>query len=82
MDIDWTKIKEGFRGFEKLAVEFVQENEKSQKSRWKKTKDTRDENHDAILAKKIKSQKLLKWQYLSDIQIILMYGGWKQNTQQ
>lgn len=52
MDIDWTKIKEGFRGFEKLAVEFVQENEKSQKSRWKKTKDTRDENHDAILAKK------------------------------
>lgn len=60
MDIDWTKIKEGFRGFEKLAVEFVQENEKSQKSRWKKTKDTRDENHDAILAKKNQEPKAPK----------------------
>lgn len=36
MDIDWTKITDGFRGFEKLAVKFVQENEKRQKSRWKK----------------------------------------------
>lgn len=31
MNLDWRKIKNEFRGFESLALEFVQENEKPKK---------------------------------------------------
>ncbi len=43
---DWAKIKDGFSGFEKLAVKFV--NDQFPASRpWKQTKETRDGNRDA-----------------------------------
>lgn len=51
MNIDWTKIKEGFNGFEKLAVEFVQEHEHQSDNTWIQTKGTRDKNHDAIMSR-------------------------------
>lgn len=46
MEIDWRKIEEGFRGFEKLALLFAKEN--FQNPSWKKTGETRDGNTDAI----------------------------------
>ncbi|MCX4377483.1 MAG: hypothetical protein OSJ61_15080 [Lachnospiraceae bacterium] len=46
MEIDWRKIEGGFRGFEKLALLFV-ENQFPNPS-WKKTGETRDGNTDAI----------------------------------
>lgn len=49
MNLDWGRIKDGFKGFEKLAVEFVNENEPKKGSSWEKTKDTQDKNHDALL---------------------------------
>lgn len=52
MNLDWTKIINGFRGFESLAVEFVQEHEQQDGSSWCKTKETQDKNHDAIMVKK------------------------------
>ena len=44
--VDWGKIKEGFRGFETLALEFVKDQYKN--DTWEKTKDTRDGNKDGI----------------------------------
>ena len=38
--VDWGKIKEGFRGFETLALEFVKDQYKN--DTWEKTKDTRE----------------------------------------
>lgn len=46
MEITWRKIEGGFRGFEKLALLFV-ENQFPNPS-WKKTGETRDGNTDAI----------------------------------
>ena len=46
--IDWSKIKDGYKGFEKLAVRYVQ---CCYDSRFEHTKDTRDGNKDARLAK-------------------------------
>lgn len=51
MELDWKKIKEGYRGFEKLAVSFIDSQDSSLKNKWEKTKDTRDRNHDAVLLK-------------------------------
>ncbi len=53
MNITWEKIKDGFNGFEKLAVEFVKENEPQNGCEWTPTKKTRDGNHDAILSKEV-----------------------------
>lgn len=47
MQINWMEIKDGFRGFEKLAVIYVKENFGSNVN-WKKTQETRDGNKDAI----------------------------------
>lgn len=57
MNLDWTKIINGFKGFESLAVEFVQEHEHQNGSSWCKTKDTQDKNHDAIMVKKSLEKK-------------------------
>lgn len=46
MNINWEEIKDGFRGFEKLALEYVKNNFKN--PTWEKTKETRDGNKDAI----------------------------------
>lgn len=59
MALDWTKLKKGYKGFENLAVEFIKETEKKQGFSWKRTKDTRDKNHDAIAAKEASSSKSL-----------------------
>ena len=53
MNINWETIVDGFRGFEKLALEFVEENEPQHGCSWKPTKETRDGNHDAILAREV-----------------------------
>ena len=53
MNINWETIVDGFRGFEKLALEFVEENEPQNGCSWKPTKETRDGNHDAILAREV-----------------------------
>lgn len=45
-NIDWEKIRDGFRGFEKLAVEFV--SFKYKNVNWEDTAPTRDGNTDAI----------------------------------
>ena len=57
MYIDWTKIKNGFQGFENLAVEFVKEHESKNGNFWSKTKSTRDKNHDAISVKEVPYKK-------------------------
>lgn len=44
--VDWKNIKDGFRGFEKLAFTYVQE--KYPNSAWTKTAETRDGNKDAV----------------------------------
>lgn len=46
MEIDWTKIKDGFRGFEKLALIFVKDQFRNPS--WEKTSETRDGNKDAV----------------------------------
>lgn len=46
MKIDWIKIKDGFRGFEKLALSFVED--QFPNPSWEKTGETRDGNTDAI----------------------------------
>lgn len=46
MKIDWLKIEDGFRGFEKLALSFVKE--QFPNPSWEKTGETRDGNTDAI----------------------------------
>lgn len=46
MEIAWEKIKDGFRGFEKLALLFAKK--KFPNPSWKKTGETRDGNTDAI----------------------------------
>lgn len=46
--IDWSKIRDGYKGFEKLAVQYVQ---CCYDSRFEHTKDTRDGNKDARLTK-------------------------------
>lgn len=46
MEIAWGEIKGGFRGFEKLALEFVKKQFKNPS--WKKTSETRDGNKDAV----------------------------------
>lgn len=56
MNINWSRIIDGFNGFEKLAVEFVKENEPRRGCEWKHTKNTRDGNHDAILSKEFSKQ--------------------------
>lgn len=43
---DWSHIKEGFRGFEKLAYQYVK-SEFPTSFQWEKTKETRDGNKDA-----------------------------------
>ena len=78
MNINWETIVDGFRGFEKLALEFVEENEPQNGCSWKPTKETRDGNHDAILAREVSdTPKILL--YLLDMQIMWMSGGWKLN---
>lgn len=44
--INWKNIKDGFRGFEKLAFAYVQD--KHPNSAWRKTAETRDGNKDAV----------------------------------
>ncbi|MCH5349624.1 MAG: hypothetical protein J1E40_09890, partial [Oscillospiraceae bacterium] len=46
MEIAWEQIKDGFRGFERLALEFVKKQFKN--PTWEKTSETRDGNKDAI----------------------------------
>lgn len=46
MNINWNEIKDGFRGFEKLALDYVKDNFNN--PTWKKTKETRDGNKDAV----------------------------------
>ena len=46
MNINWEEIKDGYRGFEKLALDYVKNNFKN--PTWKKTKETRDGNKDAV----------------------------------
>lgn len=46
MEIDWKSIKDGFRGFEKLALVYAKS--KFENPSWKKTNETRDGNKDAI----------------------------------
>lgn len=46
MKINWNEIKDGAKGFEKLALEYVKD--KFSNPTWKKTKETRDGNKDAI----------------------------------
>lgn len=46
--INWSDIKDGYKGFENLAVRYVQDN---YDSRFEHTKDTRDGNKDARLVK-------------------------------
>lgn len=48
MELDWKCIKNGYKGFEKLAVTFVNSIVKTKSKKWEKTKDTRDKNHDAV----------------------------------
>lgn len=48
--IDWKNIKNGYKGFESLAVKYVQ---MEYNSNFKHTKDTRDGNKDAVLEKEI-----------------------------
>lgn len=57
MNLDWTKIINGYRGFESLAVKFVKEHEQQKGYSWTKTKDTQDKNHDAIMAKESPEKK-------------------------
>ena len=53
MNINWGNLIDGFKGFEKLAVEFVEEHDPQVGCKWNHTKETRDRNHDAILAKEV-----------------------------
>ena len=46
MNINWENIKDGYRGFERLALEYVKDVFKN--PTWKKTKETRDGNKDAV----------------------------------
>lgn len=46
MEIAWGKIKDGFRGFERLALLFAKD--QFENPSWKKTSETRDGNKDAI----------------------------------
>ena len=46
LSIQWNDIKDGFRGFEKLAYTYVSINYPN--PRWKRTKETRDGNKDAV----------------------------------
>lgn len=48
MELDWKSIKNGYKGFENLAVNFVNSMSKTKNNQWEKTKDTRDQNHDAV----------------------------------
>ena len=48
--IDWTNIKNGYKGFESLAVKYVQA---EYNSNFAHTKDTRDGNKDAVLEKEV-----------------------------
>ena len=48
--IDWTNIVNGYKGFESLAVKYVQV---EYDSHFEHTKDTRDGNKDAILQKEV-----------------------------
>ena len=48
MKFDWKCIKNGYKGFENLAVTFVNSIVETKSNKWKKTKDTRDKNHDAV----------------------------------
>lgn len=48
--IDWKNLKNGYKGFESLAVKYVQI---EYNSNFKHTKDTRDGNKDAVLEKEI-----------------------------
>lgn len=52
MNIDWKRIKNGYTGFERLAVDYVNDNVQCDGCKWEHTKNTRDSNHDAILVKK------------------------------
>ena len=47
MKVKWDKIKNGFRGFEKLATDFVQDQNRNI-IEWEQTKETRDGNKDAV----------------------------------
>lgn len=48
--IDWSNIKNGYKGFESLAVKYVQT---EYDSNFSHTKDTRDGNKDAVLEKEV-----------------------------
>lgn len=48
--IDWANIKNGYKGFESLAVKYVQT---EYDSNFSHTKDTRDGNKDAVLEKEV-----------------------------
>jgi len=44
---DWGKLKDGFRGFEKLALFYVNKNFPNRNGEWEETQKTRDGNRDA-----------------------------------
>lgn len=48
MELDWKCIKNGYKGFENLAVTFVNSMVETKSNKWEKTKDTHDKNHDAV----------------------------------
>ena len=70
--IDWKNIKNSYKGFEALAVKYVQmEYDLS----FTHTKDTRDGNKDAVLEKEIYTI-IFGYQSSSNL---LKNGGWRQN---
>lgn len=71
--INWANIVNGYKGFECLAVRYVQV---EYDSHFEHTKDTRDGNKDAILQKKYIPLFLA----ISHYQMPARNGGWKQST--
>lgn len=84
MNLDWGRIKDGFKGFENLAVAFVNENELKDGSSWKKTKDTQDKNHDALLVSqeysKTDSEVAIFVGYSNDIDIWWMEAKYSKKV--
>lgn len=76
--VQWDKIKNGFRGFEKLAYKYVSMNYPNPS--WKKTKDTKDGNKDAtavFFGYQSQIEGMEKWwmeaKYSSSKQVITRY---------
>lgn len=70
--INWKKIKNGYKGFESLAVKYVQQEiEKN----FKQTAETRDGNKDAVY----KKMNIRSFLVISRALILCKNGGWKPN---